>query len=228
MRIVILLLTLLSIISCSKNTEPTPVTTLPPTNPDGEDRVITPIKAQAFEVKGTYNTLWPKEWTRNIFSELEDQNSSLLKIDVSMKDLARIDCREYPSLDREEKKMFWALFISSIAHFESNYNPNTRYWESGLGKYSEGLLQLSVDDGNNHDFCELSNENILRPFNNLKCGVSILSKQVEGSRYRESGILFPNKYYYWSVLTRAKTREKLITFFKTKSRIHLPFCLKSK
>jgi hypothetical protein len=216
MRLVIL--SLLLCISCGKGNLPS----LDYTSPD--DGHQTPVEAKPFEVVGDYKSLWPSSWSSIVMAALNDQNSSLLRIDVLDSDLERLECKNYNQFTRKDKVTFWTLFISSISHFESNFNPNTRYWESSLGKYSEGLLQLSTDDSNYHDFCNLNSSTILNPKENLTCGVSILDKQVRGGLSRVEGTLFPRRYYYWSVLTRESMIQKVTNFFKKKSAALLPGC----
>ena len=201
MRIVILSLLLVNIIACSKDEKA-------PSSIQGNQY----LNAEAFEVQGEYQSKWSREWSAIVFEELENQNSILLSTSIKSSDLASLECSEYPSLNREHRKMFWTLFISSIAHFESSFNPSLRYWEPSLGHYSEGLLQLSTTDSSNYDFCNLSRSSILEVRSNLQCGLSILAKQIEGSSRRSEGELFPRQYFYWSVLTRATTKSRLINF----------------
>lgn len=212
MRIVIL--SLLLCISCKEDIRAPKV---------DEGRQL-PIVSKPFDVEGDYHSLWPSSWSEIVMRAIEDQNSSLLRVDINESDLEKLNCRSYSNFSREDKIRFWTLFMSSISHFESNFNPNTRFWESSLGKYSEGLLQLSVDDSENHDFCDLNSITILNPKENLTCGVSILDKQIRGSGKREEGELFPKRYFYWSVLSREVLINKVTTFFKSKSSKILPKC----
>ena len=211
MRFVILSLFLC--ISCGSNNSTTP-----------DNGIRTPLEAIPFEVQGDYQSVWPSSWSAIVMNAMNEQNSSLLSITILEKDLERLNCKSFNSFSRKDKLTFWTLFISSMSHFESNFNPNTRYWESSLNVYSEGLLQLSLSDSNYHDFCEFNSSTILNPKENLTCGVSILDKQVRGSNSRREGTLFPSSYFYWSVLTREALIQKVTKFFKKKSLTLLPNC----
>ena len=119
-----------------------------------------------------------------------------------------------------ERESFWALFIASIARFESRFDPNSRMQENAsLGYiYSEGLLQLSYGDEKTYGHCKLNGAagNILDPKINLQCGVAILSVQVAKRR-----VLFPNQFFYWSVLSIKKSQIR-INLLNTAAQ--LPFC----
>lgn len=216
-----LMLTLISLFfSCSKSD---PLATPGPISPTpGQSDQL---KEQSFSIDGEYGTKWSKKWTQVIFDSLEDQNSSLLTNKVKLSDLRKVRCSNFNDFSKRDKKRFWALFFSSISHFESSFNPSERYWESSLGKYSEGLLQLSIDDSNYYDFCDLDRETILKPSYNLSCGVSVMGKQISGSRRRVSGELFPTSMFYWSVLTKKKLKSKVIRFFNKRVKGIIPNCI---
>ncbi|PIK14764.1 transglycosylase SLT domain-containing protein [Halobacteriovorax sp. JY17] len=221
MRILILLLSLALFTSCSKDS---PLSNSLPGSND-KDPGVEPISALAFKVVGDYSgNTWRSEWTQFIFNSLDEQSSGLLENEINLADLSVINCLKFNSLSRNEKKMFWALFMSSISHFESSFNPNERYWERSMRKYSEGLFQLSTSDSNYYSYCNVDSSNILDPEENISCAVSILDIQIEGSSRREPGRLFPTSYFYWSVLTRDTTRVKVQKFFKERVSEHLPFC----
>lgn len=189
------------------------------------DNSNNPITSSAFFVVGDYNgNLWKKEWTQFVYDSLEEQNSGLLTNDINTGDLAAINCSNFNSLGRVQKKMFWALFMSSFSHYESSFNPNERYWESSMWKYSEGLFQLSTSDSSYYSDCDVDSSNILDPKENIRCAVSILDVQVEGSSSRAGGRLFPSSYFYWSVLTNSTSKNKVQSFFKQRVKELLPFC----
>ncbi|OUR98739.1 hypothetical protein A9Q84_04820 [Halobacteriovorax marinus] len=222
MKVFLLSFVLFSLFSCSEETVPKLLPVEPTPTPDrgGYDQ----LKPQSFSVVGEYGTQWHAEWTQLVFDALDIQNSSLLEDDLNLYDLRKVNCSNYNVLPRLDKKKFWALFMASISYFESSFNPAERYWESSMGKYSEGLLQLSIDDSDYYDFCELNRTTILNPENNLSCGMSVMAKQISGSKRRPSGELFPKSMFYWSVLTRVKMKNKVITFFNKRVNEIIPSC----
>lgn len=220
MRILILLIFLSTFFSCSKENSP-----LSSNHIDSKSGDELLSGAPSFKVIGDYNgNTWKQEWTEHIFNSLEEQSSGLLENEVSTSDLAAINCLNFNSFSRSQKKMFWALFMSSFAHFESSFNPNERYWETSMRKYSEGLFQLSTSDSNYYSYCDVDYTNILDPKENIRCAVSILDVQLEGSSRRSPGRLFPTSYFYWSVLTRYSSKIKVQNFFKLRVSELLPFC----
>jgi len=218
MKILTLTLLFLFSYSCIKSSD---TDFINPVNPPGD---YNQLKPQVFSVEGNYAETWPKEWTQIIYDSLEKQSSSLLTDDLKVGDLRKIHCSNFNDLSKGEKKKFWSLFMASVSYYESSFNPRERYWETSMGKYSEGLLQLSVDDSNYYDFCELDKDSILSPSQNLACGISIMAKQVAGSRRRQSGELFPRSMFYWSVLTRSKLKNKVIRFFNKRVKKVIPIC----
>ncbi|WP_127717922.1 transglycosylase SLT domain-containing protein [Halobacteriovorax sp. HLS] len=220
MRFVIYLSLTLFILSCSNSKDSNLSQNIP-------NNYTTPVLAENFSIIGDYKSLWPESWTQIVYEALESQNSELLHISPSTSDLAFLSCQNYHEFSRAQKKKFWTIFLASISHFESSFNPRTRYWESTMNKYSEGLFQLSVDDSANYDYCDLSSDTILNPLENISCGVNILEKQLRGGYSREPGRLFPPRSFYWSVLTSAKSKQKVRLFFKKRASKHLEECSRS-
>jgi hypothetical protein len=135
-------------------------------------------------------------------------------------------CPRYYQLNTDEKVNFWVYLISAVTKYESAFNPVSRMRESGLGTdtvtgqhvYSEGLLQLSYQDGRNYSFCNEFDWNkdkllapsdprktILDPIKNLRCGIRILNKVIG----RHNMIAFDSGHY-WSTLMPKHAPEHLI------------------
>ncbi|WP_372655858.1 hypothetical protein [Halobacteriovorax sp.] len=219
MKVFIFSITFLFLFSCSSNLE------IPDESSTLKDSDQDLISATIFQVVGDYNgNLWSREWTQFIYDSLE-YNTGLLENDINEQDLQSINCSNFNSLSKTQRTMFWALFMSSVSHFESSFNPNERYYESSMKKYSEGLFQLSTSDSSYYSNCDVDNSNILDPKENIRCAISILDVQIEGSSRREPGRLFPDSYFYWSVLTRSSSKIKVQNFFKERVGELLPFCL---
>jgi hypothetical protein len=114
-------------------------------------------------------------------------------------DVARF-CPRFSTMNDPDKRVFWAYFFQALAGAEAGLNPRTRvrHTQPGAAKIdkvtgvpvrSDGLLQLSYEDGKLYD-CDFDWEadrklpadsparSILQPKNNLECGVKILSNQI--------------------------------------------------
>jgi hypothetical protein len=144
---------------------------------------------------------WRAEWSRSVARAIQDQAPEL--IDDRFAPVGEITglCPGYRNATPRQKRSFWALFMAALAYPESSYNPRTRYFEPApLFKYSEGLFQLSVDDGAHGPACDFENHpelDILDPHDNIRCAVRVMRNQV-ASRRR---LFLRHGYYYWSVLT---------------------------
>lgn len=165
---------------------------------------------------------WRPLWNLEISEAVQKFGTNLLDNNAVPKADVVALCPGFFAATNSEKSAFWALFISSIARFESGFNPSDRFQENGSLNYiySEGLLQLSYGDEKIYPNCKLNKkeQNILDPKVNLQCGVGILSAQVKARK-----TLFPESYFYWSVLSDKKS--KIQTDF-LKSAAQLKFCTK--
>jgi hypothetical protein len=162
---------------------------------------------------------WLEEWSKAVGNAIDEHSRGLvMDVTIPASDLNALNCPGFNDARENDKKRFWALFMASISLYESSYNPNTRYWETGLNLWSEGLFQLSVSTGKYHEGCgHITKENILNPLANIKCAVAVMRNQM-----RVRGSLFPYKAYYWSVLTTYK-KYKVQSFFKSQMG-SLSFC----
>jgi hypothetical protein len=149
---------------------------------------------------------------------IDQEGSNLLKGMAQMTEGYAM-CPKYASLSREQKINFWVVFVSEVTRYESGFSPVSRYFEStftyidsitGEGVYSEGLLQLSYQDGKSYKGeCgavfdwqtdrTLSRtdprKTILNPLRNLYCGIRIMDSIVK----KKKMILFDSGHY-WAVL----------------------------
>ncbi len=162
---------------------------------------------------------WKESWSSAVGSAIDEHSRELvMEVTLPPSDLANINCPGFNRAKENDKKRFWALFMSSISLYETDFNPNTRYWERGLNVWSEGLFQLSVSTGKYHRGCShITKSNILGPIENIRCAVAVMRNQI-----RARGSLFPSRAYYWSVLTSSK-RYKVQSFFKSQM-AELRFC----
>ena len=189
-----LFLILLSLLSCNKH-QNAPVC---PKCPDCTTEV-TPTPApvvKEFAVKG-----WKAEWSSFIKKNIKD-DSPLLTVNP----------------DRE----YWVRLFAAMAKAESGFNLTSRYVESlgkdavtGRANTSEGLLQMSYQDSRYHK-CPFDwnvdkhlkyndiNKTIFNPFNNLKCGIIVLEKQI----VKRKVLFTTDRPYYWAVLHKSRPGYK--------------------
>ena len=93
-------------------------------------------------------------------------------------------CPKYSGLSLEQKKMFWIYLVSSIAELESGFQTHATYTESfvdssGHKVISRGLLQISLESGNDYGCGIKSGEALFESDVNLNCGVRILHHWID-------------------------------------------------
>ena len=163
---------------------------------------------------------WKREWGLYVYDAVFDLAPELLK-NKNIGGMSQV-CPKYNFATDEQKASFWALFFASIAYPESSFNPNTVYHEPyPLNKPSEGLLQLSADDGAHGDACDFKGNkelNLRSPKDNLRCGVLVMKNQIKVRKH-----LFPTSFYYWSVLTLSRGKAKMMKVYN-ENKARLGFC----
>lgn len=162
------------------------------------------------EINLSWETKHPTNatWTKITVAAIEKHFQKL-----NLAEDTELFCPEYTFLKDETKKLFWSEFVSSMAFYESGWNPYSQLTEISLGKdsvtgkivTSEGLLQLSYGDTKWAKWCnfnwEEDNKNnptvttILNPKNNLECGIGILANQI-----KKHHKIVIEKRAYWSIL----------------------------
>jgi hypothetical protein len=165
-------------------------------------------------------------WTRHLFKETLRFSSQILQ--GTPRDIEDY-CPNWKNLDLENRRAFLTVFITAIAKWESNFNPQDFYKEgrndsTGRPVISRGLLQLSVQSARSYG-CDVDEVTLHDPRLNLSCGVSILNKWVQLDNYLGSSVPLGNGqlgHYgggrYWSVLRNAHlSRGRIITYLKTQN-----------
>lgn len=126
-------------------------------------------------------------------------------------------CPGYAAMGVEARRQFWATFISSLAQFESNYDPTASHQErfndvKGKPVVSRGLLQLSIESGNSYGCGLQTGQELHNPARNLVCGVRILNRWVGQSDRvitdRQSG-KWLGAARYWSPFRNESKRSKI-------------------
>ena len=164
---------------------------------------------------------WQTEWSQQLREIIRQDNF----IQKSMPpDFAEYVCPKYFSLNDSFQLEAVVHFFSAIAQAETDFDPYSRYFESTMGVdatthqhvYSEGLLQLSYQDGSTYG-CDFSwpNDRILSArspqktiFDSRKqfaCGVRILHFQIA-----HLNRVFPSHPHYWAVLRPASGRFPVV------------------
>jgi len=109
-------------------------------------------------------------------------------------------CPRFYNMSETDKRAFWAYFFQALAGAEAGLNPTTRAHHTepevsvpdvvtGMSGRTEGLLQLTYADMERYgcdfdwqaDRKQTANDQartILRPKNNLECGIKILANPI--------------------------------------------------
>lgn len=169
----------------------------------------TPIAVKKVELG---QDTWDHSWDKIIEEAIP---ASMLSYRVPH-DVRRF-CPRFYTMEAVDKRAFWAYFFQALAGAEAGLDPTTRVRHTEpevavkdkvTGRYvrSQGLLQLTYEDERRYgcDFDwnadrKLKPDNpertILRPKNNLECGVKILEHQII-DRHRP----LLTRTSYWSTL----------------------------
>lgn len=186
--------------------KPAAAAALPPTS--------LPIPAWAKQSQG-------ETWTRITIRALKELGTEMIKTDL--KD-AHDFCPTYHRLADTDREKVWVQLISSMAKYESDFDPTSTYTESFKGDdgthiISRGLLQISKNSANLYGCNIAKPEDLQVAETNLRCGVRILNtlvtkyKAIHGQQDVPNVNLLRNPWQgaarYWSVLRR-KTKDLLI------------------
>jgi hypothetical protein len=197
------------------------------------------------ESETAYKARLPRaqKWTKSVYETIS-RETSLADMKASQVDDVDFYCPNYGNMTRRQKIVFWGQFIAAISYKESSWNPATRTLESladfpnpdsvtGKRVYSEGLLQLSYQDGRNYgEFFKCGfdwnndrkldpkspEKTILSATRNLRCGILILNKRVTVN----NRITTPGQY--WSVIRPRAINKFSATPWISMQTKKLPFC----
>ena len=170
---------------------------------------------------------WNNDWNESISSELDQKNYEVMMSDsIDENDLLELGCPGFNSMsDPELKKDFWVVFFSALTRAESGFNKKAR------SKSSYGLLQLSKSTARLQ--CGLDNVGETADSDHLRCGVKLLSWQLQGAPTQKGKLMRPDlkgqlfgKYILlWGPLRQKDFggRKLLVNWFK-KHLDQLPFC----
>ncbi len=201
---------------------------LPPTQPRTVPHVAlaqatrvahsSPLPANELPVPAWAASSHSEMWTKLTMKAIEDLGSKLIQTDILD---AQDFCPAYKSLLTLEREKVWVQLISSIAKFESDFNPISAFTESFRGTdnklvVSRGLLQISKGSANSYGCHIVSERQLEDPETNLRCGVRIISSLVSKDQAIRglgsvdvSSAPWMGAARYWSVLRR-NTKDLLI------------------
>jgi hypothetical protein len=120
---------------------------------------------------------WPKkEWTEVTVKALRDLAPDLLSAHPS-------DAGEWIKGATYNPTQLYTMILSSLAHFESSYNPDATYTEKfpdahGNRVISRGLLQLSQESANGYGSGITDAKQLHDPETNIRTGVRIMRKLI--------------------------------------------------
>lgn len=159
-------------------------------------------------------------WSAYIYSVISLEEPQMLNDDAALD--ADLFCPRYKQLSKNQRLNFWGQLFAGIAKYESGWSPTSYYVETTMGNdpitgrqvASEGLLQLSYQDGKNYGISACAfdwskdksysntdaRKTILDPFKNLRCGIKIMASLLK----RKQMISFETGVY-WSTLRKGST-----------------------
>lgn len=186
------------------------------------------------EIQPYKNISWDNSWNDYISYELDNSDSlSLISAPIDHLDLKELNCTGLNNVtDNELKKDFWVVFFSALVRAESAFNTvvKSKAPKGGHGNY--GLLQLSKRTA--REQCGLDTmDAIANPKDHLRCGVKLMSWQLNGAPARNGkllrpdlkGQLFGKRILLWGPLRQndRRGRKLLVNWFKSHLD-QLPFC----
>ena len=192
--------------------------------------ILAPVASLAAQAQDY--AAWSKKnpdgsWTRT--TEIAVAASSLPS--VVPKDIGKF-CPTYKRLPRKKRIQFWVGLLSSMAEFESTFNPEAAargpfkdvFRRRGVNR---GLLQISKESANQPGYsCDIKKAKHLHdPAVHLPCAVKILSTWVSADRVIASykgDKKTRGGARYWAVLREKNGRLPAISNFTR----NLSFCRK--
>ena len=184
-------------------------------------------KVEILPYKSNYS--WDNSWNEAVSSELDQQlESVIMKNNINIDDLNELGCPGYNYVtDNEVKKDFWIVFLSSLTRAESGFNTKVRSRGGNVGLLQFAKATARINCGLN------TIEEIIEPADHLRCGVRLLSWQLEGAPGRNGKMLRPDlkaqlfgkHILLWGPLRQndKSGRALLVSWFK-KHLDQMPFC----
>lgn len=128
------------------------------------------------------------EWTAATLVALQKEGADLIN---SVPSDVALYCPGYAKAGFDQRRSFWAGLLSSVARYESSWNPLAR----GGGGQFKGLMQIS-DTTARANGCA-SGKALLDGSENLTCAVKIMSRSVA-----DDGAIFGDAQHGWMGMAR--------------------------
>jgi len=156
-----------------------------------------------------------RAWTEAAWAAVKANGTALWRPAFLPQDIAAY-CPAYGAQDETGRQLFWVGLLSSLALFESNYDPAVTYRESfpdaqGEPVISRGLLQLSIESANGYGCGITDAQQLHDPATNIACAVRILNRQVPrgGSISARVNGTWNGAAAYWSPFRRPEQRADI-------------------
>lgn len=167
-------------------------------------------------------------WTAFAHAAVEQHGQSLLQTIPT--DIEQF-CPGFASRGEKDRQAFWVFLMSSLAKFESSYNPATSFDETtvdtgmvtrdGAPIISRGLLQISRESANGYGCGIADPQQLHDPETNIVCGVRIFNRWIE-----RDGVISGKEGKRWRGLARYfspfRSAKKLASMQADASR--QPYC----
>ncbi|KFI31488.1 lytic transglycosylase [Haematobacter massiliensis] len=111
------------------------------------------------------------KWTKSTLNALKAEGAVLLS---AVPDDVDVFCPGYRTASAEERSAFWTGLFSSIARYESTWNPEAK---GGGGRYL-GLMQISPRTAK-YVGCEETASGLYDGASNLACAVKIAARKAD-------------------------------------------------
>lgn len=165
---------------------------------------------------------WPNEWTSELADVLSEPHfESIYNLSINKYDLEIVKCEKFNELSNVEKKIFYIVYLASIAEAESDYDIKTKSFNRSDRTLNIGLFQIDLASAHRHarEFFTISSDNdLIDPKLNIAVAAHILKNQLNSKAHK--GRLFPVKSYYWQVLTK---RTRVLNTI-SRNRKNIKFC----
>lgn len=174
---------------------------------------------------GLYVAAWDgkaqgKLWTQIVSAALDELGKDMLLMEAPL-DASKY-CPGFAKAKYEGRKQCFIGLISSMAFYESGFDPAQTYTEGfndaqGKKVISRGLLQMSIESARSYKCEAKTAQDLHDPKIGLRCGVIVLNRWIYKDKYIGSKKLGGARY--WSVLrdtskSQAKVRAKTMGLSK--------------
>lgn len=202
-KCVILAISLFMIAGCGNSDSPSESVVISDEIIDGHQTVRLKIRPSSS------GRPWKMSYGKALEALLSDPFfSEMYDAEIEKEDLALVDCLNFNELNYSSKKIFYIAFLAAIAEAESDFEAEQKTYNRADNTMNIGMLQIDRASANRHgaDYFDryFNEEDLKKPELNLMIGALILNNQITGRV--ATNRLFPDRTYYWQVLSGSKKR----------------------